>query len=535
MPTNLQGQAYDAPLRGKLTEIADYLPEQVGLYRRIIIEDNLQQRVRINASEMGQEDKDQELARVVANVQPLVNEAIKTIAPFNHDGAIALAETLKDTDLLVSLNLAYLAELGAEYKARPDEKLKKKIRAVQNHVETYFDRFGNDWAYSHFSNMIERGELGRLLTEAQGEDGKKQQYVSWFFETCARHDKRLGKVAWINDIVGEKKFDAACRTLENVADYQETSIWSKKTEICLAKLAGLAALEAADSDATVPDLKIDDLDIELEYIRIVESLAVQINETLFDAVDDEAAVQLAIERFVPKGIVTSKKSQQTRKHLSTTLFKLVTNENIALSELVDALTLLDLEPLRGQETDAELDDIADAEFSYALSAIDLAPVKEADKHQKDYLRKTVWRRLLIRDDWTKINDTAGKSDDEVKVIMQNTTLFMTILDLIRKADAEKSEANIPSIDDTLEYGASNGSKVEERKLTEEMKTELAMLNKFVERARLKDHFSGLIKEAKDELRRFQDIEGEAIAQRALASSAPGDATQENGHSNGVQA
>lgn len=535
IPTDVEGQPYGAPSKESLTRIAAFLPEQVELYRRIIIEDNLQQQVRIGSSEMRQEDKDQELARIGAEVQPLVNEAIKMIAPFNRDGAIALAESLEDTDLLVSLNLAYLAELGTEYKAHPDERLKKKIRGVQNHVETYFDRFGNDWAYSHFSNMIERGEVGRLLTEAQSEDGKKQSYASWFFETCARHDKRLGKIAWINNIVGEKKFDAACRTLENVADHQETNIWSKKTEICLAKLAGLAALEAADSNATPPDLQIDGLDIELEYIRIVESLSIQINEALFDAVDDEAAVQLAIERFVPKSIVSSKKSQQTRKRLSTTLFKLVTNENITLPELVDALTLLDLDPLRNQETDAELDDIADAEFPYALSAIDLAPAKEADARLKDHLRKTVWRRLLIRDDWVKINDTAGKSDEQVKVIMQNTTLFMTILDLIRKADRDKVEAYIPSIDEIMQYGASNDAKGDDGKLAEEAKTEYAILSKFVERARLKDHFGGLIKEAKDELRRFQDAEGEAAAEEVLASSALEPSAQVNGAMNGVHA
>ena len=62
-----------------------------------------------------------------------------------------------------------------------------------------------------------------------------------------------------------------------------------------------------------------------------------------------------------------------------------------------------------------------------------------------------------------------------------------------------------------------GSSPEDR--TDDVKAEFTLLKKYVEKARLKDHYSGLVQEAKDELRRFRDMEGEAQADDVLAADA----------------
>lgn len=523
MPTNMEGEPYDAPSKASLAKLADRLPQLVELLTRMMTEANIRQRVQIESSGQSQAEKARSLEGLKLELRSAVRASIKSISPYNRDGSIALAEAQRDSTLLVELNLGYLADLGGELITHPgdEEAIKEKIRAVQDHVETYFDRFGNDWAYAHFSSMIERGELGSLLGEGQVDGGKKQPYITWFFETCSKYDRRLGKIAWINDVIGENAYDAACRTLEAVADTEEANIWSKKTEICLAKLAGLAALES--EGAAINETKIEKFDFELEYLRIIEAVAVHINASLFDAVDNEAAVQLAVERYIPKSIAGSKKSQQQRKHLSEALYKFVTNQTVTLFELVDALTLLQLEPL---DPELEVDDISGESFPLALQAIDLASSRVADTRLKDNLRMTVWRRLLIKDDWAKLNQTAGKSDEQVKQGMQRSSLFTTLLDLIKRAEDDNIDIHIPSIDEVMDIGAS-----QEDKTAEDVKAELATLKKYVDKARLKEHFSGLIKEAKDELRRFRDMEGEAQADGVLVSGALNGDTP-NGQVNG---
>ncbi|KAK5074311.1 hypothetical protein LTS08_005265 [Lithohypha guttulata] len=510
MPTNAAGNPYDAPPKSLLEKLADRLPVQADLVNRVVLEENIQQRNMVSASDVSQEQKDRQLKALAAEHQKVTNSTLQVIANFNRDGALKLAEAKGDTDLLVTLNIDHLTALYDTLKAHPEQQeIEKKIEAVQDHVETYFERFGNDWAYSHFSSLLKHSKLGTLIAEGQANGGKKQPYLSHFFDTCAQEQKRVGKVSWINNVVGESKFDAAFHTLETVASTQETDIWSKQVELCLAKLAGLAAQEA--NAPAINDVKISNINYELEYLRIVASLAYHVNAALYDAVDDEAAVQLAVERFVPKSISSSKKAQQTRKYLSKTLHKLATDNLISLSELVDALTLLKLGPLEVEEVDADVDDITDQEFPYALQAIDLAPFQEASLQQKEVLRKSVWRRLLVRDSWMNVNDTAGKSDKEVKEIMQRTILFRTLLDLYRRAMTDDIEVRIPSLDEILEASAYRDES-EQASALEDVK----LLKRFVEKARLKEHFAAFVKEAKDEVRKFQDRQGEEQAQNLLA-------------------
>ena len=510
MPTNIDGEIYDAPSKALLEKLADRLPEQVDLIARALLENSIQERNKINSSDDPQNEKDHKLHEEKDKLRDLVTRLITNIAPYNRAGSLKLAEEQGDCSLLVDLNLDYLKELATKSKLHPENEseLRAQIREVQNNVETYFEKFGHDWAYAHFSKLVKEGELGRLVGEGQVNHGAKQSYLSWFFETCVKQDKRLGKIAWVNDVLGEGKFDAAHRTLETVAGGEETDIWSKKTELCLAKLAGLAALESNAPAAN--ETKVDNISYELEYLQIIESLAYHINSALYDAVDDEAAVQLASELYIPKAIINNKKASQTRKHLSSTLYKLVTNQVIGLTEIVDALTLLDLGTLQAEETDTDVDDVSGSEFPYALQAIDLASLRDVTTEQKKALRNTVWRRLLIKDDWVSINNTSGKSDKQVKEIMQRTVLFRTLLDLSRRAELDNIDVRIPSVNEVLQMP-------DNETVNEEVKAELAQLKKFVDKARLIEHFSGLVKEAKDELRRWQDMEGDAQAEEVLTN------------------
>lgn len=519
MPTNLEGEPYDAPSKAGLRDLADTLPQQVGLLIRMLTERKMQQQAEVKASDSTPEQKDRRMERLTEENHDTISRAIKSISIFCREGSTALAEAQGDTDLLVDLHLDYLRDLVRQRQLNPDNRaIEQKIRQVQEHIETYYDRFGNKWAYSNFSSMIDRSELSDLLIEGQQPGGQRQSFLTWFFDTASQEGKHLGKIAWMNDILGEDKFDKACETLENVASVDEAYIDNKKAEICLAKLSGLAALE--DTASGINETKVSNFDHELEYLHIIESLAAHVSEVCFSAVDDQAAVELAEERFIPKHIITNKKLQHLRKQLSGTLYKLVVGRVVSLQELVDALTILTLTPLEGEDIDIDVDDLAGSEFSAALQAIKLANVGDVSQEQKNQLWRTVWRRLLVRDDWDTLNATSGKSDAQVEDSMQRTVLFTTLLEVFRRADTDNVDVVIPTIDEIL---ASSKSKPEEshEKLTEDVKLDLAQLKKYVDKARLRDRFKDLEREAKEALRRFQDQRGEKVAEGIFLQGANG--------------
>lgn len=519
MPTDLNGEPYQAPAESSLTKLADRLSLQADLVNRVVLEDNIQQQNKVNEAQISHAQKERELQALRADLREITSNVILVIARYNRDGALALAEKTSDTDLLVQLNITHIKELYDKIRSSPqdDHRLMHKVREVQNHVETYFERFGRDWAYSHFSSLLKSAKLGTLMNEGQADGGKKQRFLSWFFTACMERQKSLGKLSWINNVVGEEEYSSAYKTLVDVASDQEHDIWSKESELCLAKLAGLAAQEAGDN--TVNDSKILNIMYELDYVRIIKSLAFHVNAALYGAVDDEAAIQLAIERFIPKTLPTGKKSQQTRKQLSETLRKLVTNEVVSLSELVDALTLLDLGQLQTDELDADVDDLTGQEYSYALQAIDLASSQDASQQRKDALRLYVWRRLLIEDKWIEINDTAGKSDRQVKEAMQRTVLFTTLLDLYHRSQKDSIEVRIPSMEELLNH--STAEKDDDHAAFAE---EVKQLKKFVEKARLADHLYALKQEARDAVRTFHDQQGEETANDVLQNG-----TADHGH------
>lgn len=520
MPLNLEGKPYDIPKKEALLDLADRLPLQVELYGRIIEEANIQHQEKVKTDDqLSEEQKAHALAHIKPEAHESLRRAIGWIAPFNRDGSIQLAEDTEDTELLVDLNLAYLAELAHDRQAHPEDAdgIVRKIHAVQEHAESYFERFGKDWAYSHFSSLIMRDSAGVLLIEAQAEPARKQKYLTDFLEKSSH--QRLGKVKWINDIVGENKFYTAGAVLENVAESEETDLWCKRTEICLAKLAGLAAQEQLTAEALPQEkFRIEKFDQELLLLRIAGGLGQHIRSFLGDSLDEEAAINNANELFIPKSISTNKKLQQTRKHLSTTLAKLYNNEVINVHELVDALTLLQLgemtdDFLENEQLQMDVEEITNREYPLCLKAVDLASPDVVKEPERENLRVTVWRRLCIADDWSKLNNTAGKSDDDVKHSMQDTTLFRSLLAILLDAHDINMEVRIPSFEDMASVKPEENSSKEDDLSKNEVKT----LKHYIEKARLKEHFEGLLGEARDAVREYKDVQGEQQAQEVATN------------------
>lgn len=513
MPTDLDGKPYEAPSKSILKDLAARLPVEVELFCRITKEEFIQAEHHLKEIEKDPEIYRDELKNMTAEKQNRIDKALEVISHFNMLGAIHLAEKLQNCPVLVSLHYSYYSQLTAESEADPSLKdvNSRKINELQNQAETYFDRFGKQWAWASFSQMIEDDECGNLLVKGQ-EDEKKQQILTWFFKKAQKNGQSVGKISWIHDVVGNGNYARAELTLQEVAAEEVVDVWNKKTELALAKLVGLAADEGKDA----PRNNTQRYDRDLAIIEIQERVCQHVLATVGAAVDDKAANDLAKENFASRLV---KDTPGLKTTLKQQLKSLLHQTPLSAEELVDLLTLMDsVEWVGMPEEDPE---ICGQEFITALQVVELS---DLPSHKQGDLRTLIWRRAMIRDNWLLINDTSGKDDNWVQNEMQQTSLFRTIQQAFLLEHFQGTPVHLVSPSKILEGDAFPSSlqgrfaESELEAIRKDMDKEQAKLKKFVEKGRLEEHYGGLVSSAQRSVRGIIDQQGERMAQDALAES-----------------
>ena len=529
MPTShTDGKPHDAPPKSLLSDVATKLPTLVELFNRLVSE-QITQTVRRAEQDPDPTERAERIAEAKANKRPFQTGAVLEIRNFNMPGAIELAENLNEPSLLVTLTTEYLRNLTVDAHTDPQHatRYQAKIKDVQDHAESYYDRFGKRWAFANFSHMIQDGQLGSVFTTAQG-DEKKQKFLTWFMKKgnlCGQH---TGKISWINDVVGEHNFVRAEKTLNQVASAEESDLWSKKTELSLAKLASLAALEAKEetSGQVVQDDTIVQYDNKIELIAMQEAIQAHIDAAVGPALDDKAAEDLALENFAARVV---DKKPGLKKLLKAAIQTVLAKQPLSVEEMVDILTLGDPVAYDGEPEDDP--GVLGNEFQMALKAVELSGL---DEMHKAALRQVIWRRAMIRDDWNILNDTTNKSDEDVQNEMQQSAVFRTLLQVFEDAAIEHPGANtavenqIFSPTQILENGVLPAGALAERfygdeKVREAIKKDLEKeqqkLKGYVEKAQLEKYFSGLVPLAERIVREAFDREGERNAQEVLMGAA----------------
>ncbi|KAK5212508.1 hypothetical protein LTR47_009833 [Exophiala xenobiotica] len=513
IPTDLDGKPYEAPSKSVLKELAARLPTEVELFSRITEEEFIQAECHLKIVEKDAEVLKDELKNLKDEKRDRLNKALEVISHFNMPGAIHLAEKLQNCGMLVALHYAYYTRLTAEAEANPllkDANL-RTITEMQNQAETYFDKFGKQWAWASFSQMIEDDECGNLLVKGQ-EDEKKQQFLAWFFKKAQKFGQNVGKLSWIHDVIGSGNYARAERTLQDVAAEEMVDVWNKKTELALAKLAGLAA----DEGAKRPPRATERYDRELSIIDIQERVSQHIMATVGAAVDEKAAFDLTTENFASRLV---KDTPGLKRQLKQILKSLIHQTPLTIEELVDLLTLMDsVEWVGMPEEDPE---VCGQEFAIALRIVDFA---DLPGHKQDDLRALIWRRAMIRDNWLMINDTSGKDDELVQSEMQQTSLFRTIERVFLLEQFEGATVHLFAPHEILSREAFPSTLHERHAHNElegvrkDMDKEQAKLKKFVEKGRLEDHYNGLVTAAQRTVRDIVDQDGEKMAQEATTES-----------------
>jgi nuclear pore complex protein Nup133 len=524
-PLNEEGDPYEAPSESLLLDLARRLPDQVQTSLRLAYEHDVQDIHDMQAKTTDPKKRAKNLALIKSTARSGRRSILTKISKYNMSGAIAIAETIADPGLLVTLSVNHIKQLIAEGAAHPDrvEAINTRILDVQNRTETYFERFGNGWAFAHFSRMIEDGDLGVMLTEVQEAHEMKQPYLTWYFKKCLKLGQPVGKVSWINDVLGEQNFHRAGKTLEAVASKEEHDAWNKKTELSLAKLASLAASEATGSATVAPQPNADSIrkfDDAIKLLDIQDQLFTHVQVKVGPTIDAKASQDLALKEF---GVRIVDKHPASKKLLKQGLDRLLGKQTLAPQQLVDVLTLMDPDYFAGNVDDDP--QVFGHEFFLALKVIDLAPNDAMDHAEKQRYRRTVWRRAMIRDDWLILNETSLKDDRQVQSEMEQSSLYRTLFELfehIHKSTEATPALYSPQQILDAEVVPSENEHVD-KKLEKELHGEQDRLRRFVEQGRLELHYGGLLATAERQVRSKANHLGDEIAEEVL---------KENGYTNG---
>jgi nuclear pore complex protein Nup133 len=431
--------------------------------------------------------------------------------------AVGLAEHWRDMKALVELDIQARRQLvqrmeeGPEPSDRDLTKLAHDLESIEKRTESYFEKYGSVWAKAHFNKMVIDGKLGTLLDEGQT-DEKKQPFVTGFLRTSPGYNK----ISWINDVVGEEDFLNAAKTLESLAMKKVDDLWTKKTELCLAKLARIASSEK-DAKATTKDRGISTkkFDNRLALLDLQTRVQAHILPSIGPVIDDTGARQVALETF-GKHIVGDKKYPALRALLNDGLALLLSRKAVPPERLIDILTLMD--PVLFNSHEEPDPHILGHEFWLALKALRLG---EVNPSVSEALTHLIWRRAMIRDDWTLLNDTTDKNDEAVTAEMTKTSLFHTLLDYYSDHIQHHapdtsiikllSPAQILDAPDIFPPSLRKRFRENEVELVlRDLQAENELLRRYVEVGRLELHFGGLVKMAQARVREEADRAGDVM-------------------------
>lgn len=322
--------------------------------------------------------------------------------------AVILLDNIEELESQISNPGLSLAE---------SQNLKSVREAKKTALEDRFSKYGQEFAFPIYEFLLEKHGVDAVLAFDLETLGFKTQFL--------RSKPELARISWINDIQQEKDVDHAADTLIRLALEKEQQVWSKKIELSLGKLALLADAEEkskisspfiTNADDVRHEQQLAKVDKELITVKIQDQLYGQIFASTYDAVDEAAALNFAMEAHSAN---VPRRQKALRQLFEGGLERLLKHEALDAMTLIDLLTLVDLNP----ESKEEIAHPFWLALKVAESSCHGDEIKDA--------KRLIWRRLFIRDDWAKINDTQLKDDRQVVERLVDTELYAMLADCIQ--------------------------------------------------------------------------------------------------------
>lgn len=174
------------------------------------------------------------------------------------ENAISLAEHMRDMESLFSLLNVMHERIfeGEDSRYTLNAAKEDAMNDLNRRINTYFDKFGDDWSNAFFSRHIQRGQPGHLLSATEYRKP---------FTRFLRSRPEYAKISWIND-VHEYDYRHASGTLKDLAanDDESDDPWCKETMLALGKLSLLADLEKTGDPAPESNAGVRQFDELLE-------------------------------------------------------------------------------------------------------------------------------------------------------------------------------------------------------------------------------------------------------------------------------
>ncbi|KAI1099247.1 Non-repetitive/WGA-negative nucleoporin C-terminal-domain-containing protein [Jackrogersella minutella] len=393
----------------------------------------------------------------------------------NHESLAALAEILtREIDgLRHQLETPGLSPERGEY-------LEKKMTSKETQVQEYFETYGKDFAFPFYEYLFTTFGVDALL-EYDGDKKFKTMYL--------RTKPELAKVSWINDVIGEEDIDHAADTLLDLGLAREQQVWNKKIELSLGKLARMAessrpsskasmSIQDVSIDGTTEDAQVTAIDKELAIIGVQDDLYnTQIRPVISVALEGEE-LSLVQETFALK---IPKKYKILSQIFEDALRRLLNHEALDPLTLIDLLTLITLPP----ETREHMPD----QFFSALRVAHNG-LHGAERVQVERL---IWRRCFLREDWTELNNTTLKKDNDIVEVLGQTDLFQFYCTLYANQQSGGDDNNYRRLSpgevagvytETLDRRFEKMEKSYREKVLEAMRWEDSNLLKHIEKHRL---------------------------------------------------
>ncbi|WWD16353.1 hypothetical protein CI109_100779 [Kwoniella shandongensis] len=261
-------------------------------------------------------------------------------------------------------------------------------------LQSYIERFGEEFAFVLYQWYIDQGQLHVLLTQ----DEVYGSLVTRFFELHG-----YPELAWMHHIAC-KRYGQAAGALSSVLTSGQTNKVEQQHLVgSIAKLAAVAEIRSRGDSEGRKQLLIS-LDDELDLVNLQNALRESLlPETGRSRTPAKSALEQQITLLVDRPAF---------KSLFLTLTQeLVDGKGLDLEGLIDVLTLKD-----------NYERVGDA----AIALDRLVRDKDLPEGRKQVALLSIWRRVYIRDNWAEIANTAGRSEQAQRAKVRATLTYQTI-------------------------------------------------------------------------------------------------------------
>lgn len=247
-----------------------------------------------------------------------------------------------------------------------------------------------------------------------------------------RADPLRARLAWINEVSGERNYEAAAVALFEASTKQETNAWCQRVELSLAKLAMLCkeetkngqnqklAVVASRKEKTkaekTRDSQLQSIRQHLEFTKIQDRVYESLSYVIDGAADKDFAVDLLMTEF-GQGRLRDRPAHQAILKEGF--------ENLVHHRVIDAPLMIDILTLMNTDDNEDTSSLLQGnEFLFALRVLVIS-WHNIHRTTRDGLLKLVWKRLCIKDDWTAINNTKDISDAMLNGFVEQTAVGWT--------------------------------------------------------------------------------------------------------------